>query len=56
MFYSSNGPFLNLGLYRPAEEDGENPEELVEEADKNFWFTVEQEKIGIEKKEKAAEQ
>ncbi|XP_063682877.1 dynein intermediate chain 3, ciliary-like [Bolinopsis microptera] len=41
---------------RPAEDDGEDASELVDEADKNFWFTVEQEKIGIEKKEKAAEQ
>jgi len=38
-----------------GEDDEENPEELIEEADKNFWFTIEQEKIGIEKKEKEAE-
>lgn len=37
---------------RAPEDDEENPEELVQEAEKNFWFTVEQEKAGIEKKEK----
>ena len=49
-FYSPS----NLILHR-GEDDEENPEELIEEADKNFWFTIEQEKIGIEKKEKEAE-